>query len=151
MPGIDSLESFMVVRIEEGLFFGNSGQLKERLKRIELFGDLNVHPGEEPRFVGDAAPLKLVVFDMAAVSTIDASATQTLMEIVASYHERGIQVAIVKLREACKSAFMYSGLYSIIGPERCYRKIQDAIDSEFAIEGQQQEPEESVDLPLENE
>ncbi|KAJ3026514.1 UNVERIFIED_CONTAM: Solute carrier 26, partial [Siphonaria sp. JEL0065] len=39
-------------KIEEGLFFGNSGQLKDRLKRIELFGDLSVHPGEAPRRPG---------------------------------------------------------------------------------------------------
>ena len=31
------------------MFFGNVGQLKERLKRIEIHGDLGIHPGEEPR------------------------------------------------------------------------------------------------------
>ena len=67
-----------MIGIEEGLFFGNSGQLKDRLKRVEVFGDLNVHPGEEPRRLnrGDSVSyddgLRVVIFDMAAVGTIDA-------------------------------------------------------------------------------
>ena len=75
-----TLSSLLIIRIEEGLFFGNSGQLKDRLKRVEVFGDLNVHPGEEPRRPlsrGDSSllnddGLKVVIFDMAAVGSIDA-------------------------------------------------------------------------------
>lgn len=75
------------------MFFGNSGQLKDRLKRIEMYGDLGVHPGEEPRripnvrrrsrsaisqqameegHVGGEDHLRAVVFDFGAVTAIDA-------------------------------------------------------------------------------
>lgn len=43
-PGISTL----IVKIEEGLFFGNCGGLKERLRRLELLGGLDIHPGEDP-------------------------------------------------------------------------------------------------------
>lgn len=87
LPSIAPLDSLFIVRIEEGLFFGNSGQLKERLQRIEVFGDLRVHPGEEPRrprppssgvrhtestSALSTGGLRVVIFDMAAVTSIDA-------------------------------------------------------------------------------
>ena len=79
-PSVESLDSLLIIRIEEGLFFGNTGQLKERLKRIEVFGDLKVHPGEDPRrpivdgieVVSEERGLKVVIFDMAAVTNMDA-------------------------------------------------------------------------------
>ncbi|KAI8587727.1 sulfate transporter family-domain-containing protein [Geranomyces variabilis] len=46
---VQRINDALIIRFEEGLFFGNSGQLKDRLKRIEMYGDLAVHPGEEPR------------------------------------------------------------------------------------------------------
>lgn len=77
------LEGILIVRFEEGLFFGNVGQLKDRLKRVEEHGDLGVHPGEAPRegyvqwddqtmTAGSSGRLDGVVFDMKAVSDVDA-------------------------------------------------------------------------------
>ena len=75
-PSVEPLDSLLIIRIEEGLFFGNSGQLKERLKRIEVFGDLSIHPGEEPLVISEDLghkELKVIIFDMAAVTDIDAT------------------------------------------------------------------------------
>ncbi|KAJ3250693.1 Solute carrier 26 [Boothiomyces macroporosus] len=144
---IERVEGGIIVRFEEGLFFGNVGQLKERLKRIELHGNLGIHPGEEPRMeyqvrqeewedeesmnaplVATVPVLYGVVFDMKAVSDIDASATQTLLEIVEEYHKRNILVCFVKLREHCRDAFTRSGIVKIITPHNFYNKIQDAVN-----------------------
>jgi MFS superfamily sulfate permease-like transporter len=46
---VERVEGVLLIKIEEGLFFGNCGQLKERLKRVEIHGELGVHPGEAPR------------------------------------------------------------------------------------------------------
>lgn len=87
--GVSRVENGLIVRFEEGLFFGNVGQLQERLKRIEMHGDLGIHPGEEPIFNDDhdmvggwddqiqvvhhsVFRIKFVVFDMKAVSEMDA-------------------------------------------------------------------------------
>jgi MFS superfamily sulfate permease-like transporter len=79
------IKGMILIRFEEGLFFGNVGQLKEKLKRIELHGDLGIHPGEDPievDFEEDSCldgireeptnPLTSVIFDMKAVSSLDA-------------------------------------------------------------------------------
>ncbi|KAJ3079933.1 Solute carrier 26 [Quaeritorhiza haematococci] len=251
---VERIEGSLIIRFEEGLFFGNTGQLKDRLKRVELYGELNVHPGEEPRrratstnvgldgsssvsgstgslmkkspsltklftsvqgqqqtpdqktpgvgptsnvqstptsstsslavspsrlaasgslptatertssnihsahplapinttpttitssFASPSSilpplarqssnhqehPIDSIIFDVEAMSGIDASATQTLLEIVQSYRSRNIDVCFVKLRDACLPMFVRSGLYELVGEERFFRKIDQAIE-----------------------
>ncbi|KAI8841154.1 sulfate transporter family-domain-containing protein [Chytriomyces cf. hyalinus JEL632] len=193
---VHRIDGCLILRIEEGLFFGNTGQLKERLKRIEVHGEMHVHPGEAPRVrersvarndgvkvkVGNgdgrrdrtmsrsrsparfpissqsscngggdlgteetqATPvvrldvqddLRCVIFDVGAMTAIDASATQTLLEIVEAYRARGITTCFVKLRESCKPWFTRSGLYNVVGSHHFFEKISDAI--EFAKEPEQ--------------
>jgi anti-anti-sigma regulatory factor len=41
-------QDILVVRVEEALYFGNTGQLKERLRRAEAYGGwLHIHPSED--------------------------------------------------------------------------------------------------------
>ncbi|KAJ3148048.1 Solute carrier 26 [Geranomyces michiganensis] len=150
---VQRINDALIIRVEEGLFFGNSGQLKDRLKRIEMYGDLGVHPGEEPRrtparrrrrpseqggednmmeaatreYPHSEEHIRAVVFDFGAVTAIDASATLALLEIVEDYTYRNMEVCFVKLRESCKNAFLRSGIYAIVGPTRFFRKVRDAI------------------------
>ncbi|TPX53266.1 hypothetical protein PhCBS80983_g06323 [Powellomyces hirtus] len=149
---VQRINDALIIRFEEGLYFGNSGQLKDRLKRIEMYGDLGVHPGEEPRrtpaarrrsrgVVADQSleegrrtrtpsddHIRAVVFDFGPVTAIDASATLALLEIVEDYTYRNMEVCFVKLRESCKNAFLRSGIYHIVGPNRFFRKVRDATD-----------------------
>ncbi|KAJ3112338.1 Solute carrier 26 [Phlyctochytrium bullatum] len=205
---VEPIEGALVIRIEEGLFFGNSGQLKDRLKRVELHGELGVHPGEAPRpraastfpsfpsASGSSLPgsatgpnvpgggavangngyaslassrngslatfpvaseyamqeaaavaeeearkrgwrgapefegsqINAVIFDIGAMNGIDATATQTMMEIVESYHRRNIIVCFVKLRDTCKPLFLRSGLWALVGMDHFFDKIRDALD-----------------------
>jgi MFS superfamily sulfate permease-like transporter len=87
---LEKIDNIIVIRLEEGMFFGNVGQLKDRLKRIEDHGDLGVHPSEEPAAINQSvfedltpqslllprAPpgrtLRAIVFEMSSVSDIDA-------------------------------------------------------------------------------
>ncbi|KAJ3020313.1 Solute carrier 26 [Thoreauomyces humboldtii] len=146
---VQRIDDALIIRVEEGLFFGNSGQLKDRLKRIEMYGDLGVHPGEEPRrtpaarrrsreasaeafleegqsTTGNEENIRAVVFDFGAVTDIDASATLALLEIVEDYTYRNMEVCFVKLRESCKNPFLRSGIYHLVGPSRFFRKVRDA-------------------------
>ncbi|KAJ3229480.1 Solute carrier 26 [Chytriomyces hyalinus] len=192
---VHRIDGCLILRIEEGLFFGNTGQLKERLKRVEVHGEMHVHPGEAPRLrerstgrndavavnvgKGDARrdrtrsrsrspagfplssqsshgggdlgteethttpvirehvhdDLRCVIFDVGAMTAIDASATQTLLEIVEAYRARGITTCFVKLRESCKPWFTRSGLYNLVGSRHFFEKIGDAV--EFGKEPEQ--------------
>ncbi|KAJ1567373.1 Solute carrier 26 [Cladochytrium tenue] len=170
---VERIEGSLVIRVEEGLFFGNTGQLKERLNRVEMYGELGVHPGEEPRMpasaaaasaaggngglvgnphshsmqsingtaghagsqgdvavsVGPSSHINSVILDIGAVTAVDATATQTLLEIVESYRARGITVCFVKLRDSCRPWFARSGLLQLVGEHHFFHKIRDALDA----------------------
>ncbi|KAJ3214202.1 Solute carrier 26 [Clydaea vesicula] len=150
IPGV------IIIRIEEGLYFGNSTMLKERLKRVEKFGALGVHPGLafneeeninfqhrqqengesyfEDSYVSFAREQELcfIIFEVHGMTEIDASATQTLLEIVESFCARNIAVCFVKLRDSCLQNFVCSGLYKVVGEERFFSKIKYAL-SYFGI------------------
>ncbi|KAK9670778.1 hypothetical protein K7432_017487 [Basidiobolus ranarum] len=123
-PEAEQVPGVQVIQIQEALYFANTGQWKDRLRRVEQFGDDNVHPSEEPRI-----PLSsYVIFDVGNMPEIDASAAQIFLEIVDDYHRRGVTVYFVKLREKCQETFMRSGLIDHAGPHRFFRKISEAME-----------------------
>ncbi|KAG0379026.1 hypothetical protein BGX24_001948 [Mortierella sp. AD032] len=125
-PGIaEHIDGVLIVKVEEGLYFANTGQLKDRLHRLEVFGDMSVHPSEEARL----NPVDHVIFDVENMPSLDASAAQILLEIVDAYHARDIKVYFVKLHENSRGLFEKSGLLQRAGGERhLFRRTADAMD-----------------------
>ncbi|KAI8337418.1 sulfate transporter family-domain-containing protein [Chlamydoabsidia padenii] len=122
---IEHLEDVLIVRIEEPLFFANTGQLKDRLRRLEIFGDMSIHPSESPRLRESS----FTIFDVGSMPYIDASAVQILMEIVMAYHARQVSVYFVKLRSRPMATFEKSGLLDLVGKDHIFGKVSDAIES----------------------
>ncbi|CAG8504310.1 1974_t:CDS:2 [Acaulospora morrowiae] len=121
----DHVEGVLVVRIAEPLYFANTGQLKDRLRRLEEFGDMSVHPSEDARM----SPIENVIFDIETMEGLDASAAQILFEIVEAYQKRNVNVFFVKLRENQKKLFIRAGLWDIVGGEKhFFRRIPDALE-----------------------
>ncbi|KAI8079030.1 sulfate transporter family-domain-containing protein [Gilbertella persicaria] len=121
---VEHLEDVLIVRIDEPLFFANTGQLKDRLRRLEQFGDMSIHPSESPRL----GSLSYMIFDVDNMPYIDASAIQILYEIVEAYHARHIKVYFVRLRENPLALFRKSGLLDVVGQMNLFRKVSDAIE-----------------------
>lgn len=68
-PGIaEHIDGVLIVKVEEALYFANTGQLKDRLHRLEVFGDMSVHPSEEARL----NPVSHVIFDVENMPSLDA-------------------------------------------------------------------------------
>ncbi|KAJ2963903.1 hypothetical protein NQZ79_g1077 [Umbelopsis isabellina] len=125
---IEHVEDVLIVRIEEPLFFantGNTGQLKDRLRRLEVFGDMSIHPSENPRL----RDTSFIIFDVSNMPQIDASAVQILFEIVESYHARGVEVYFVRLRDNALDLFIRSGLLDIVGRDHTFKRVSDAISA----------------------
>ncbi|KAL7321719.1 hypothetical protein PS15m_001456 [Mucor circinelloides] len=121
---IEHLQDVLIVRIDEALFFANTGQLKDRLRRLEMFGDMSIHPSESPR----RDESLYTIFDVGAMPTIDASAIQILYEIVEAYKSRSVQVYFVRLREQPLGMFKKSGLLYLVGENHLFRKVSEAIE-----------------------
>ncbi|KAI8984121.1 sulfate transporter family-domain-containing protein [Mycotypha africana] len=121
---VEHLEDVLIVRIDEPLFFANTGQLKDRLRRLEQFGDMSIHPSESPRL----GKLSYMIFDVDNMPEIDASAVQILYEIVEAYYARHVKVFFVRLRSQPTALFRKSGLYDVVGEQNFFRKVHDAIE-----------------------
>lgn len=91
---LEHIDGFLLVRIPEPLIFANTGQLKDRLRRLELYGNARVHPSEPPRRSADHN--SRIIFDCEGLSEIDAAAAQIFVELVADYTARGVDVFFVR-------------------------------------------------------
>jgi MFS superfamily sulfate permease-like transporter len=87
---LEFIEGCLIVKIPEPLTFANTGDLKNRLRRLELYGVTGAHPAL-PR-VRSPEHNKNVIFDIHGVTGLDGSGTQVLFEIVRSYRDRGVRV-----------------------------------------------------------
>ncbi|KAI6778365.1 putative sulfate transporter-like protein [Emericellopsis cladophorae] len=87
---LESIEGCLIVKIPEPLTFANTGELKSRLRRLEMYGTSSAHPAL-PR-LRSTDMNRNVIFDIHGVTSIDGSGMQVLTEIVTNYRERGARV-----------------------------------------------------------
>lgn len=80
---MEHIDGVLIVRIPEPLSFANIGDLRRRLARIDKFHSLLVHPSQPGLDPGLAT--RYVIFDCKGMTSLDASATQELYEIVKRY------------------------------------------------------------------
>ncbi|KAL4783171.1 sulfate transporter family-domain-containing protein [Aspergillus varians] len=87
---IESVEGALIVKIPEPLTFANTGELKNRLRRLEMYGTNRAHPSM-PR-IRPPEHNQNVIFDVHGVTSIDGSGVQVLYEIVDGYAQGGARV-----------------------------------------------------------
>ncbi|KAK4095923.1 putative sulfate transporter protein [Parathielavia hyrcaniae] len=87
---LEFIEGCLIVKIPEPLTFANTGELKSRLRRLELYGSNLAHPAL-PRLRQDACN-RNIIFDIHGVTSLDGSGTQVLVEIVRDYRQRGVRI-----------------------------------------------------------
>jgi MFS superfamily sulfate permease-like transporter len=97
---------FIIVRLDESLYFANIGQLQSVLDRLERFGAPHAHPSE----VEKEKTLEGVVLHISNVVSIDASALESLHTTVEDYSKRQIRVAFVKARSTVRSSLLRAGI-----------------------------------------
>lgn len=87
---LEFIEGCLIVKIPEPLTFANTGELKARLRRLELYGTSAAHPAL-PRLRSQESN-RNIIFDIHGVTSMDGSGTQVLEEIVRSYKDRGVRI-----------------------------------------------------------
>ncbi|KAI9831789.1 MAG: hypothetical protein M1819_004686 [Sarea resinae] len=113
---LEFIEGCLIVKIPEPLTFANTGELKSRLRRLELYGTMTAHPAL-PR-VRNPEHNKNVIFDVHGVTSLDGSGAQVLLEIVESYASRGVRVFFCRVpseRSAVFKLFERSGIVDVCG------------------------------------
>jgi len=123
---VEFVEGCLIVKIPEPLTFANTGDLKNRLRRLELYGTTAAHPAL-PR-VRSPEHNKNIIFDVHGVTSIDGSGTQVLTEIVESYIDRGDRVFFCRVPKPSSQVykmFEKSGIVKKTGGHRHFVKSVD--------------------------
>ncbi|KAM5445286.1 hypothetical protein MaudCBS49596_007643 [Microsporum audouinii] len=95
-PGhVEYVAGSLIVKIPEPLTFANTGDLKNRLRRLEFYGTNAAHPAL-PR-VRSPEHNKNIIFDIHGVTSIDGSGVQVLSEIVEEYVSHGVRVFFCRI------------------------------------------------------
>jgi MFS superfamily sulfate permease-like transporter len=127
--GLEFIEGCLIVKIPEPLTFANTGDLKSRLRRLELYGTTAVHPAL-PR-VRPPEYNKNIIFDVHGVTGLDGSGTQVLTEIVDSYISRGVRVFFCRVpneRSQVYEKFQRSGIVDAVGgPGHFVKSVDEAL------------------------
>jgi len=127
---LEFVEGCLIVKIPEPLTFANTGQLKNRLRRLEVYGSGSVHPALPP--VRRSASNRNIIFDVHGVTSMDGSAVQVLREIVASYRERGVRVFFSRIPSRNRvgevwTLFERSGIVDLVGSGRFVDDVAEAL------------------------
>ncbi|KAL8728800.1 MAG: hypothetical protein Q9166_005178 [cf. Caloplaca sp. 2 TL-2023] len=126
---LEFVEGCLIVKIPEPLTFANTGDLKGRLRRLELYGTTTAHPAL-PR-VRAPEHNSNIIFDIHGVTGLDGSGTQVLTEIVDSYVARGVRVFFCrcpKEESAIWKLFEKSGIVDRCGGRRHFvRSVDEAL------------------------
>ncbi|CDO72606.1 hypothetical protein BN946_scf184985.g25 [Trametes cinnabarina] len=125
----------------------NTAQLKERLRRLELYGHDKHHPADEPH----RRDADVLVFHLADVDTIDASAVQIFYELVETYKvrgcgllvatsafadriflpsapcNRGVGLYITHLKRGPRRSFEKAGIVGLLGEEAFCKDVASAM------------------------
>ncbi|RDX40417.1 sulfate anion transporter [Lentinus brumalis] len=113
----------LIVRIRENLDFANTAQLKERLRRLELYGHDKHHPADEPH----RRDANVLVFHLADVDTIDASAAQIFYELAETYKNRGVGLYITHLKPGPHESFEKAGIVTLLGEDAFLKDVASAM------------------------
>jgi len=124
-PPVASAFSRAVRLPQEPLYFANSALFKDRLRRVEMFGRLHVHPGEDKL----DRPFRAVVIECERMTSVDTSALHVLLEVVEDYKSRGIEPYFVRVPPKCQQLMERAGIITALGPQHMYEHIHDALDA----------------------
>lgn len=116
---VEFIEGCLIVKIPEPLTFFNTGNLKNRLKRLEDHGTASAHPAL-PR-VRREEHNKNIIFDVHGVTSLDAAAAQILTEIVESYRKRDVKVFFCRVPHEGSNVwtlFEKTGIIELCGGKR---------------------------------
>lgn len=98
---IEEIEGCLIIRIPEPLTFTNTSDLQARLRRVEQYGSARVHPATKRT----RSLTQYVIFDLKGMSSLDSSAAQMLVTLLAGYKKRGIHSMFVRVHKDEKLRF----------------------------------------------
>ncbi|KAK0642205.1 hypothetical protein B0T16DRAFT_431678 [Cercophora newfieldiana] len=133
---LEFIEGCLIVKIPEPLTFANTGELKTRLRRLELYGTSLAHPAL-PRLRREDSN-RNIIFDIHGVTSLDGSGTQVLEEIVRDYRQRDVRIFFSRVpgrdSDVWKS-LQLSGIVDLAGGEAHFAEdVNEALKMTEVVE-----------------
>ena len=119
---LEFIDGCLIVKIPEPLTFANTGDLKQRLRRLEKKHETTTaaRPARSrPRSI--IGQNRNVIFDVHGVTSIDGSGAQVLAEMVMGYRDRDVRVFFCRVPPEHSSvfrSFIRSGIVDRCGGTR---------------------------------
>jgi len=140
---LEFIEGCLIVKIPEPLTFANTGDLRNRLRRLEDYAN-GAARSSIPR-VRRAVEGNILVFDVHGVTSLDGAGAQVLSEIVQTYRAKGVVVFFCRVqpRSDVYRLFEKSGIVETCGgPHHFVRSVQEALtEADTVGDGYRDEPE----------
>ncbi len=105
-PGIE------VIRIDASFYFANANFLRQRLEQL-LYAD------QQP---------EVVVLDASSVNYLDATALDTLADMVCRFEENRVELFLASVKGPVRDVLKASGLYDRLGATRFFFSVADAVE-----------------------
>lgn len=126
---LESVDGCLIVKVPEPLTFANTGSLRSRLKRLEKYGSMRVHPSY-PRIMNESL-LHYLIVDLRGMTECDGGAIKILSELVEDYVRRGITVFFVRMPndKTIRMRFKKSGIDDLVLNQGKRQAFFDSIDA----------------------
>ncbi|KAK9382115.1 sulfate transporter family-domain-containing protein [Kockiozyma suomiensis] len=131
LDSLEKLHNVLLVKITEPLTFANCGELQSRLRRLERYGTMRMHPSLPAMRSGD----QNVVFDLEGMTACDTTAIKVLLAIVEAYRSKGKFVLFARLPATKKMMLLFkrSGLSRLLSynshPPAYFSSIHGALEA----------------------
>ncbi len=107
-------ENKLIIRVDAPVTFINIQYIKEYIEQA-----LDQRPA-----------IKEIILDAAAISYMDASATQGLTDLIHSLKEKGVLLILTELIGPVRDSMFKTGLLNEIGTQNVYLTINDAVEAQ---------------------
>jgi len=113
-PDYEQVPGLLVLRLEAPLFYANAALVVDAVKR--LTGESDPKP-------------RAVIVDFSPNGNLDITSSEKLGELVAALRSAEIDFALAELRKPARVAARRSGVLEIIGEDRVFHTIDEAVDA----------------------
>ncbi len=112
-PDAQTFPDAVILRIDESLYFANSGFLEDRIRDA-----LSARPD-----------VRWIILDFWSVNDIDAVALETLEELMAQYRISGRRFMFAGVKGPVRDLMLRAGWGTSVGPDMWHLSIQHALES----------------------
>jgi high affinity sulfate transporter 1 len=102
----------VVYRLESRLFFANASYVRERI---------------EAAVRGASTPAKWVVLDCEAISRVDSTGVEMLIELCERLRDKGVTLVLGRVRDQLRRNLRASGALDAIGPDQVFPTVGAAV------------------------